>query len=82
MESARFHVSTKMKIIPKMAALYPISANLLQHILRAHLQAMSWKASNYESPPDESRDIKNFGWEFCEETSIPVIGEGDPALPS
>ena len=73
-----------MKMIPKMAALYPIYANLLQHIglLRAHLQAMLWKAHNYESPSDESRDIKNFGWEFCEETSIPVIGEGDPAPPS
>ena len=37
MEFARFNVFTTKKIIHKVVALSPISDNLLQHILRAHL---------------------------------------------
>ena len=39
----------------------PTSANLLQHMLRAHLQIMLWKAANCEGTAGESRDITNFG---------------------
>ena len=81
MESARYNIFTKKKRNPKEMALPPISANLLQRILRAHLQVMVWKAANCEGPPDESSDITNFGWEFPAEIPIPVIAEGYPAPP-
>ena len=42
---------------------------------------MLWNASKCEGPPDESKDITNFGWKFLDKTSIPVIAEGDPAPP-
>ena len=65
-----------MKRNPKVVALPPTSVNLLQHILRAHLQVMLWKASDCVDLPGESRDIQNFGREFRNENSIPVIVEG------
>jgi hypothetical protein len=34
----------------------PTSANLLQHVLRAHLQVMLWKAADQQAPPDESNN--------------------------
>ena len=43
-------------------ALPPISASLLQHMLRAHLQIMLWKAADCEGTAGESRDITRFGW--------------------
>ncbi|MCG7883058.1 MAG: hypothetical protein JAY96_15870 [Candidatus Thiodiazotropha endolucinida] len=81
MESVRFTLFTKKKRNPKVMSLPPTSANLMQHILRAHLQVMLWKAANCNGPPDESKDITQFGWEFRDEIPIPVIAEGDPAPP-
>ncbi len=62
-------------------ALPPTSANLLQHVLRAHLQTMLWKAADQEGPPDESANITHFGWEFRDDIPVPVIAQGDPAPP-
>ena len=60
-------------------ALQPTSANLLQHVLRTHLQMMLWKSANHHAPPEESINITNFGWEFKDDIPIPVIAHGDPA---
>ena len=57
----------------------PTSDNLLQHILRAHLQCIIWKVVDCDGPPDESINIKNFGWEFRDGIPILVIAKGDPA---
>ena len=81
MESARFKLFTKKKKSPKVMALPPTSANLLQHVLRAHLQTMLWKAADHQGPPDESADITHFGWEIRDGIPIPVIAQGDPAPP-
>ena len=67
-----------------MMALPPTSANLLQHMLCAHLQNMLWKAADCEGTAGESRDITSFGWyiySFKSKFYIPVIAEGDPAPP-
>ena len=45
MESARDNILTKKKRYPKVMASPPTSGNLLQHMLWAHLQIMSWKAA-------------------------------------
>ena len=46
MEPARFNVLTKKNSIPEVVSFPPTSANLLQHIIRAHLQFRLWKAYN------------------------------------
>ncbi len=71
MESARFKLFTKKKS-PKIMALPPTYANLLQHALRAHLQVMLWKAADQQAPPTESANITHFGWEFQDGVPIPV----------
>jgi hypothetical protein len=80
-ESARFTLFTKKKKSPKVMALPPTSANLLQHVMRAHLQVMLWKVADQQGPPNESADITNFGWEFQDSIAVPVIAQGDPAPP-
>ena len=48
MESAWFKLFTKKeKKTPKMMALPPTSANLLQHALQDHLQTILWKAADH-----------------------------------
>ena len=81
MEAARFALFAKKKKNPKVMALPPTSANLMQHILRAHLQVMLWKAADCKGPPDESTDITKFGWVYRDGIPTPVIAEGDPAPP-
>ena len=44
------------KKTPKVMALPPTSANLLQLALRAHLQTMLWKEADHQGPPNESAD--------------------------
>ena len=63
-ESARYNLFTKKKRTPKAMALPPTPANLLQHILWAHLKVMLWKAANCGGSPGGSRGITNFGWKF------------------
>ena len=41
--------------------LQPTDANLQLHVLRAHLQLLLWKAADQRDPPEETRDIANFG---------------------
>ena len=38
----------------------PTLSNLLQHVLRVYL----WKVADRHSPPEESVNITNLGWEF------------------
>ena len=61
LEAARFNLATKKKKTPKVMSLSPTSANLLQHLLRAHLQVMLWKAQ-WRSQPDNLVMLCKF---FC-----------------
>ena len=78
MEIARFNLFTKTKS-PKVMALPPTSANLLQHALCAHLQIMLWKAADQQAPPAVSANITDFGWEV--QNGVPVMATGEPAPP-
>lgn len=55
---------------PKVMALPPTSANLLQHALCAHLQIMQWRAADQQAPPAVTATITDFGWEV--KNDIPV----------
>ena len=65
MESTCYNIFTnkkRKKRDPKVITLPPTSANLLQHMLCAHLQIMLCKAADCEGTAGESKDITNFGW--------------------
>ena len=82
MGPACFKLFTKKKNkTPKVMALPPTSANLLQLALRAYLQTMLWKAADHQGPPNESANITHFGWEIQDDIPIPVIAQGDAAPP-
>ena len=81
MENARFKLFTKKKKATKIMALPPTSANLLLHVLWAHLQVMLWKAADQQAPPDQSSDITHFGWIIQNDIPIPAIAPGAPAPP-
>ncbi|KAG1709761.1 Friend leukemia integration 1 transcription factor [Nymphon striatum] len=49
-------VFTKKKTTPKVMALPSTSKILLQHVLRAHLQVMLWKAANCLTPINKSNN--------------------------
>ena len=62
MESTCYNLFTKKKRKkrnPKVMALPPTSAILLQHMFCAHLQIMLWKAADCEGTAGESKDITN-----------------------
>lgn len=82
MESARYNLFAKRKNTPKIMALPPTSANLLYHVLRAHLQVMLWKAADHQAPPSESGDITNFGWDMQEGIPVPKMNQNDPVPPN
>ena len=79
LQSARFQLFASKKKSLKVMALPPTSSNSWQHVLRAHLQIILWKAADQHSPPEESVDITRFGWEFKDDIPIPVIDHSDPA---
>jgi len=56
MENARFKLFTKKKKTTNIMALPPTSANLLLHVLRAHLQVMLWKTADQQAPSDITLD--------------------------
>jgi len=80
MVSARFKLFIKKKTT-KIMALPPISAIILLHVLRAHLQVMLWKAADQQAPPDQSSDITHFGWIIQNDIPIPAVAPGAPGPP-
>ena len=80
-ESALYKLFTKKKKSPKVMSLLATTPNILQHVLRAHLQVMLWKAADHQAPPDESVDITAFGWDIQDGIPVPVTSKSDPAPP-
>ena len=56
------------------------TANMYQHVLRAHLEVMLWKAAGQLVPPadiTDSADITNDRWELKDGIPIPVVALGN-----
>ena len=70
MNNTRYQIYIRSKKPPKLKKLPPTDANLMLHILRAHLQVMLWKAAGQREPPAEARDISKFGWEVAKEGAV------------
>lgn len=53
----RLQIYSRSKKPPHLEKLPPTDANLMLHILHAHLQVMLWKSAGQREPPVEARDI-------------------------
>ena len=58
---------------PPLKKLPPTDANLQLHVLRAHLQMILWKAADQRDPPEEARNIANFGWNIERSAITPAV---------
>ena len=74
---ARLYLSRKKP--PPLKKLPPIDANLQQHVLRAHLQMLLWKAASQQDPPIEAQDITSFGWNIEDSTITPTVSSAPVA---
>ena len=68
---ARFYRSRKKP--PLLKKLPPTDSNKQLHVFRAHLQMLLWKAADQHDPPEEDRDITNFGWHIEGSTITPAV---------
>ena len=68
---------------PKINSLPPTEAALNEHIKRAHLQTMLWKAADQVNPPDViiSGDISDLGWNIVQGVPHPCTGVTEVASP-
>ena len=80
MNDARGHFYRDHKKHPPLKTFPPIDANLQLHVLRAHLQMLLWKAADQRDPPEEARNIANFGWNI-EGSAITTAGSTAPVAP-
>ncbi|KAK2176687.1 hypothetical protein NP493_646g01106 [Ridgeia piscesae] len=73
MNDARGHFYHGHKKPPPLKKLPPTDANLQLHVLRAHLQMLLWKAADQRDPPEEARNIANFGWNIEGSAITPAV---------
>ncbi len=64
---------------PKIKTLPPTDYALNEHIKRAHLQTMIWKAADQREPPNV--DISLYGWVVTNGVPIPSTGVSEVAPP-
>ena len=80
MNTARYIIYTKKKDKPPLVkSLPPTDKNLLLHMLRAHCQALLWKAADKQNAP--SLCITEFGCVWLNDNPSPVTASGPPAPP-
>lgn len=72
MNQLRHTIFTTKKDTPKIKSLPPTDLALNEHIKRAHLQTMLWKAADQKNPPEV--DISDFGWNITAGVPIPHTG--------
>ena len=73
MNDARAHSYLGHKKPPPLKKFPPTDANLQLHVLRAHLQMLLWKAADQRDPPEEARNIANFGWNIEGSAITPAV---------
>ena len=80
MNDARAHFYRGHKKPPPLKKLLPTDANLLLHVLQAHLPMLLWKAADQRDPPVEARNIAKFGWNI-EGSAITLAVSTAPVAP-
>ncbi len=77
MNQLRHAIFLSKRDTPKIKTLPPTDAALDEHIKRAHLQTMIWKASDQIEPP--TVDIVQYGWVMANGVPVPCSGVSDVA---
>ena len=68
----RFKLFSKRKEPPKIKTLPPTTKAAIEHVKRARLQVLTWRAADQIDPP--SADISAFGWKMEGGIHVPVRG--------
>lgn len=76
----RYSVFSRKKEPPKIKRLPPKEDAAVQHIRRARLQVLIWRASDQTAPPDT--DITQNGWKTENNILTPIAGTSAIAQPS
>ena len=72
MNELRHRLFASKKDTPKIKSLPPTSTALDEHIKRAHLQSLLWKAADLSEPPE--LDVLMYGWDIVDDTPVPTTG--------
>ena len=81
LNNARYQIYRQRKKTPELKKLPPTDANMMLHIMRAHLQVMLWKAADQREPPAETRDITKFGWEVTKGGAVMPVVSSEAVAP-
>ena len=80
MNDARYNLYTKKKgKLIRIMTLPPTDRNLLEHMKRAHLAMILWKAANKKGPPNV--EITKHGWTLKNGIPMPSFAVDSPAPP-
>ena len=79
MNLLRHAIFVSKKDTPKIKSLPPTDLATYQHILRAHLQTMLWKAADNVGPPPIN--VSDFGWDTSDGIPKPRTGVSQVAPP-
>jgi len=74
----RSSIFSKKKDPPKIKSLPPTDDAAVQHIRRARLQVLIWRAADQAAPPDI--DVTQYGWKFDNNVLNPVAGTSPPSV--
>jgi len=80
LDGLRYLLFSKKKDPPKIKSLPPTSEAALQHIKRARIQVLTWRAADQLHPPD--LDVSQYGWELNKTLLCPVNGTSTAGPPS
>lgn len=77
MNELRFVCFTKRRSTPKIKSLPPTDEALRNHLMRAHLQAMTWNCADEDDPP--LVDKSKYGWQLEDGVYHPTQSNRAPA---
>jgi hypothetical protein len=77
LSTLRFAIFSKKKDPPKIKSLPPTDESAMEHVKRARLQVLIWRAAEQINPP--ATNIAMFGWRIEENIPVPFHGVTDVA---
>lgn len=70
---------SKKRDPPKIKSLPPTTQSAAEHIKRARLQVLLWRAADKTAPPAYLFNISLFGWQILDNIPVPVYGNSEIA---
>jgi len=72
LNNLRYTLFSKKKDPPKIKSLPPTDKSAVEHVKRARLQVLIWRAADQNDPP--ATNLSMFGWKIEEDIPVPVHG--------